>query len=49
MAQDDREQTLRIIPLRVNASVWQTPVWVMRISTSPFWGGATSISTTCSG
>src|SRR5574343_2040661 len=36
-------------PLRVKASVWQTPVWVMRTSTSPFFGGATSISTICSG
>src|SRR5690606_33734142 len=32
-------------PERVNASVWQTPVWVMRISTSPLRGGSTSIST----
>src|SRR4249919_2362291 len=36
-------------PLRVNASVWQTPVWVMRTSTSPARGGATSISTICKG
>jgi hypothetical protein len=32
-------------PERVKASVWQTPVWVFLISTSPFLGGATSIST----
>src|SRR5690606_22094241 len=36
-------------PERVNASVWQTPVWVMRISTSPLRGGSTSISTICKG
>src|SRR5690606_15140118 len=36
-------------PDRVNASVWQTPVWVIVTSTSPFFGGATSISTICSG
>jgi hypothetical protein len=36
-------------PLSVNASVWHTPVCVMRTSTSPARGGATSISTTCSG
>ena len=36
-------------PDSVNASVWQTPVWVILISTSPFFGGATSISTIFSG
>ena len=36
-------------PERVKASVWQTPVWVMRTSTSPLRGGATSISTIFSG
>ena len=36
-------------PLSVKASVWQTPVWVIFTSTSPACGGATSISTICSG
>jgi hypothetical protein len=36
-------------PDRVKASVWHTPVWVILTSTSPFWGGATSISTICKG
>src|SRR5690606_2070297 len=36
-------------PLRVKASVWQTPVWVIRIRTSPLRGGSTSISTICRG
>jgi len=36
-------------PESVKASVWQTPVWVIRTSTSPFCGGATSISTICRG
>ena len=36
-------------PLRVKASVWQTPVCVIFTSTSPFCGGATSISTICRG
>src|SRR5690606_20874864 len=36
-------------PLSVNASVWQTPVWVIFTSTSPLRGGSTSISTISSG
>src|SRR5690606_3728015 len=36
-------------PDNVNASVWHTPVCVILISTSPFFGGATSISTISSG
>ena len=36
-------------PLSVKASVWHTPVWVIFTSTSPFLGGATSISTICRG
>src|SRR5690554_4898275 len=36
-------------PDRVNASVWQTPVWVILTSTSPALGGATSTSTICRG
>src|SRR5690606_14984637 len=36
-------------PDRVKASVWHTPVWLIFTSTSPALGGATSISTICSG
>src|SRR5690606_8646726 len=36
-------------PDRVKASVWHSAVWVIFTSTSPALGGATSISTICSG
>src|SRR5690606_3159757 len=36
-------------PDRVKASVWHSAVWVIFTSTSPAFGGATSISTICSG
>jgi hypothetical protein len=45
VAENHRENASGSFPERVKASVWQTPVWVFLISTSPFLGGATSIST----
>jgi hypothetical protein len=49
VAEHRRENAFRIVPDSVNASVWHTPVWVILISTSPFFGGATSISTIFNG